>query len=524
MRAAFAALLVAACGLRPRAGLAALPTPGVISPAGSGFAYVGTLNPTVVPFSALPPIDLAPVTVTTTAGPGGSTDVQVDGGILDAVHFGAGLSQLFSGVASIDAFMRAEIGSIHLAASAGAQSAPLRYGAGFPGALADNPFYARAVVTIGAGFVDIVTVPATQDAPHQGDLTTVTIEALADCAHPATFDDDSDLRGNVGVSLSRADGTDLGGVATTMPPGFSHTPGCPFGASRMLQNIPVLTPIALQFSLGVQVSVMTGLALQGFVHGGDWESDHASIDLLNTGEVLLINSEGKGATGSTGHDYTTLNGGPTITTTTTTTTTSTFVPPATLPSCGSGYCGDGVVQADCAETCECPLAGGQAVAVCDAATSTPPLAPDCARCAGCQVDLSQCAIATTTSTAPATTSTIAGATTTTTAAGTATTSTTVPCLSARCILDAGLRSPSCAGERVPPSVTRKFDQAVHLIDEADASVARKAKRLLRHARATLGLADKSVRNASRGKKPKLTSGCATDIRRADDDVRAGLGK
>jgi hypothetical protein len=358
-------------------------------------------------------------------------------------------------------------------------------------------------------------VPATQDAPHPGDLTTVTIEALADCAHPATFDDDSDVRGNVGASLSLADGTDLSGVATSTPPGFSNTPGCPFGASRMLPNVPVLTPIALHFSLGVQVSVTTGVGLQGFVHGGDWESDHASIDLLNTGEVLLINSEGKGATGSSGHDYTTLNGGPTITTTTTTTTTSTFVPPSTLPSC-AGYCGDGVVQPDCAEGCECPLAGGQAVAVCDAATSTPPLGPDCARCAGCQVDLSQCAMATTTSTAPATT--------TTTPAGTATTSTTVPCLSARCILDSGLRSPSCAGETVPPSVTRKFDQAVHLIDEADDSVARKAKRLLRHARATLGLADKSVRRAGRGKKPKLTSDCATDIRHADDEVRGGLSE
>ena len=56
----------------------------------TGFAYVGTVNPTTVPMSALPPIDLAPVVVTQTNGPGGAKDVEIHGGTLDVVHFGPG--------------------------------------------------------------------------------------------------------------------------------------------------------------------------------------------------------------------------------------------------------------------------------------------------------------------------------------------------------------------------------------------------------------------------------------------------
>src|SRR5262249_31245940 len=96
--------------------------------------------------------------------------------------------------------------------------------------------------------------------------------------------------------------------------------------------------------------------------------------------------------------------------------------PSTLPSC-TGYCGDGIVQADCAETCECPMAGGLAVAVCDAGTAIPSLTPDCARCAGCQVDLSQCAGPTSSSTS---TTAPGPATSTSTTAAPATTTTTLP--------------------------------------------------------------------------------------------------
>jgi hypothetical protein len=319
MRSIVAAVL-AACSLRSRTAFADLPTPQVQGVTSTGFAYVGTVNPTTVPVSALPPIDLAPVVVTQTDGPGGAKDVEIHGGILDVVHFGPGLSQLFTGTASMEAFMHAEIGSIHLLASADASSSPLVYQAPFPGALGDNPFFGEAVVSIGAGFVDIVTVPATKVAPKAGDRTTVTLNVVAECSSPIQVDDDSDLRGNISGSLSLADGTDLGGVATTDPPGFSSSPGCPFGASRSLPDVPVLTPIALYFNLDVALFAKTGVGLQGSVHEGSYEVDHAFINLLNTGTVTLTNAEGAGATGSTGHDYGTLNGGPTITTTTSTTT------------------------------------------------------------------------------------------------------------------------------------------------------------------------------------------------------------
>jgi len=520
MRLRIAALVIAACSIPSRVTLATLPTPAVTNFAGAGTAYVGTVNPGGS--ATLPPVDLAPVSVTTTDGPSGAKVVTVSGGIFEVVHFGLG--QLFTGVAGIDGFMVAEVGSIHLGASAGADTTPFGYEAPFPGALGENPFYAQALVNIGGGFVDVVTVPATKAAPNVGDLTTVQLEVLATCALSVS-DGSSDLSGFISADLALADGTDLGAVFTMDPVIFSPSdPVCPFGAGRMIANVPVLTPIVLTFDLSVGLSVtaghgLLGVARQGLLglaHSGDFPTDHASIDALNTGEVMLVNAEGAGATGSSGHDYTTLNGGPTITTTTTTTTSSIFVPPSTLPGC-AGYCGDGIVQPACAETCECPIVGGLAVVVCDAATATPPLAPGCARCAGCAVDLSQCGTSTTSTTTPG------SATTSTTPTGPgAATSTTIACRTVRCLLDAGLQSEPCGGETIPPAITDKLDRATKLADEAGGSRPKKRKRLLEHAKRVLVLADHTVSKASRGKRPKLTAGCAAAIRRAIEDVRGTL--
>ena len=116
-----------------------------------------------------------------------------------------------------------------------------------------------------------------------------------------------------------------------------------------------------------------------------------------------------------------------------------------------------------------------AVAVCAAATATPTLVPACARCAGCVVDLSQCATpstttipgATTTTTAPGLTST----TTATTAPGATATTTTLACETAGCLLDAGLLGGACGGEAVPAHITRALDHVLHLIDEAHVQLA-----------------------------------------------------
>src|SRR5262245_31205008 len=415
MRLTLGALLVGSWILSGTAH-AALPIPGCKDSVGGGFTYVGTVNPGTVtpggPPPGVPPVDVGAISVVTTDGPGGSREVAVHGGNLDVVHFGAGLSQLFEGDASIDAFVHAEIGSIHLAASAAAETLPIRYAAPFPGALGENPFYAQAEASITGCCDDVVTVPATQSAPNAGDLTTVTLKVGYSGNEKAGADFDIDL-GNAprpSAFLSLADGTDLGGVIS---------------GTRTLGNVPVLTPIALRFCFGGELLVTAGHDLPNqfygtvYQHGGDIGSDHAFYDALNTAEIALTNADGAGATGATGHDYGTFSGGSTITTTTTTTTTSTFVPPSTLPNC-TGYCGDGIVQADCAETCECPMAGGLAVAVCDARTAIPSLTPECARCAGCLVDLSQCAAPTTSSTS---TTAPGPVTTTTTSLSSSTTST-----------------------------------------------------------------------------------------------------
>src|SRR5262249_55092843 len=315
MRLTLAVLLVGS-GIPSGAARAALPAPGCRDSQGQGFTYVGTVNPGSViesgPPPGVPPVDVGAISVTTTDGPGGSRDVTVHGGNLEAVHFGAGLSQIFTGTAGIDAFVHAEIGSIHLAESAAADTAPFRYAAPFPGVLGENPFYAQAEVYINGCCDDVVTVPATQNAPNAGDLTSVRLAVAYSGNESAGADDPIDLRyaPRPSASLSLADGTDLGGVIS---------------GSRMLGNIPVLTPIALRFCFGGGLVVTAGHGLVGVVdgiifrHGGDFASDHAFYDALNTAEIQLVNEDGAGATGATGHDYGTFSGGPTITTTTTTT-------------------------------------------------------------------------------------------------------------------------------------------------------------------------------------------------------------
>ena len=143
---------------------------------------MGTVNPTESPPPTLPAIDMGPVNVTTTNGPGGSVDIDLHGGILEFVHFGPGLSQTFAGTAGVDAFLHAEIGSIHLLVSGSANTTPFAYEAPFPGALGESLLCAGKV-QIGAGFVDVVTLPATKAAPNQGDLTIAQFEIPATCTY-----------------------------------------------------------------------------------------------------------------------------------------------------------------------------------------------------------------------------------------------------------------------------------------------------------------------------------------------------
>src|SRR5262249_36002112 len=158
----------------------------------------------------------------------------------------------------------AEIGAIHLAASGQAETLPLEYNT-FPGALGENPFYAQATVSMNGCCIDIVEMPATQQASMPGDLTTVTLSVGFSGNETEGGDDPSDLHGfSPSADLTDADGTDLGGVIS---------------GSRML-SVPVMTPIALTFCFGGQITVTAGHDLVGVLdgiiyrHGGDFGSDH----------------------------------------------------------------------------------------------------------------------------------------------------------------------------------------------------------------------------------------------------------
>jgi len=76
---------------------------------------------------------------------------------------------------------------------------------------------------------------------------------------------------------------------------------------------------------------------------------------------------------------------------------------------------------------------------------------------------------------------------------------------------------------VPTGITKKLNRAESLIEQAGSSPPKKAKRLLKQAKSVLNLAAKAASKAAKGKKAKLTAGCAASIQRAAAGVRSGLG-
>ena len=99
--------------------------------------------------------------------------------------------------------------------------------------------------------------------------------------------------------------------------------------------------------------------------------------------------------------------------------------------------------------------------------------------------------------------------------------TTLPCTSARCVLDAGLQSPVCAGEPVPRRLANKFGSAASLIEKADASPTKQANRLRRRAKKTLRQAKALALRAAKGKEPKISPDCGAALKDAADRVLAG---
>jgi hypothetical protein len=94
----------------------------------------------------------------------------------------------------------------------------------------------------------------------------------------------------------------------------------------------------------------------------------------------------------------------------------------------------------------------------------------------------------------------------------------------RCLLDTGQQSPACAGETIPPTITKNLDRAAQLVEQAGGGVPKRVRRLLKHARRALTLAENAAKRASRGRKPKLTVACGMAIEGAAEDVRNRLGR
>jgi len=79
------------------------------------------------------------------------------------------------------------------------------------------------------------------------------------------------------------------------------------------------------------------------------------------------------------------------------------------------------------------------------------------------------------------------------------------------MIDAARNGASCAGETLPPSITKKLDRAISQAELAPSQSAKKAKRLAKSAERLLRKARKLVTKAAGGRHPKLSSQCAADL-------------
>ena len=134
---------------------------------------------------------------------------------------------------------------------------------------------------------------------------------------------------------------------------------------------------------------------------------------------------------------------------------------------------------------------------------------------------------TTSTTQPPTTTTSSSTTSTSTSTTTTTrpptTTTTLPCTSARCTLEAVQTNPTCAGQTIPASVTKRFNRATSLIDQARTGPAKQTRKLHKRAKKALKQAAAKAVRAAKGKKPKISAACAEALKEAADSVVGGLG-
>ena len=102
------------------------------------------------------------------------------------------------------------------------------------------------------------------------------------------------------------------------------------------------------------------------------------------------------------------------------------------------------------------------------------------------------------------------------------TTTTRPCPTPRCSVQAVVQGPACGSDTIPAAIRRKLDRAPELLERAETSPPGKARVLRKKAKRFLERAGGSALRASRGKKPKLSAGCAASIKETTDQLAGGL--
>lgn len=85
-----------------------------------------------------------------------------------------------------------------------------------------------------------------------------------------------------------------------------------------------------------------------------------------------------------------------------------------------------------------------------------------------------------------------------------------------------MQGPACGSDIIPAAIRRKLDRAPELLEQAEVSPSGKARVLRRKAKRFLKRAGSSALRASRGKKPKLSAGCAASIKETTDRLAGGL--
>ena len=103
-----------------------------------------------------------------------------------------------------------------------------------------------------------------------------------------------------------------------------------------------------------------------------------------------------------------------------------------------------------------------------------------------------------------------------------TTTTTLPCPTARCAVAAVEQGQACGSDTIPAAIRRKLDRAPDLLEQAQISFPGKARVLRQKARHLLERAGGGALRASRGKKPKLSAGCAGSIKETTDQLAGDL--